>query len=1263
MRIKDLSSSNKVQGEGIIRWTMQDANGHPVDIELPGYHIPSADVRLLSPQVLIETFGGKGIMKGSGIDFELSDGNRFSASLCPRSNLPLIPLATHPSRNFWSEAFGYTLSNVQAIQEIKSILSDDNSNLSSPQKELLLWHQRLSHASLDWIQMLMRDRKYLPTTNADSSLHSGPFIKTKSRAPVCDASKLKCSACLCAKASVRSPSDQAPRPSQKKLILKTNHLLPGDCVSADHYFSPIQGRLLHTFGRERTGYTCGSLFVDHASGKIFNFPQFSTNAIETIRTAQRLESMARDEGFNLKSYHADNGIFSSAEFKSHCERNRIKFSFGGVGAKHQNGVAERNIKTVAQWARANMLHLATHWPQHASSTFWPQAIDYAVWVFNRMPNMATGISPNEIWSSVRGDSGTQLSRTHVFGCPVYVLDAALQDGKKIPKWNPRARLGLFLGFSDVHSSQVPLVLNTVTGKISPQFHVIFDDKFATVHSLPGDQPLAEQWANIFRLGRECFLDVDYDENDNPILPPLLDIVKSYAQTTADQQVIQPPRLQAEEPWMGSPIGNSEGDTNHDGLQESFHPLINNPEGVLHGNPNEVPEGVREGATIDKNQVDAPPPVNSNNRPRRNVGTYKDGPANIRKFPIDGESYEFAFNVKVINEWEHPIPSVLNKGRVTTEYHPNQKICKEAIAECYLLQDPWFSDPTCVSAMHDNFVLDSWESDGYYFNEISDPRLLAARTKTSKYNEDNPSFDTATRGPFQEEFWQAMRVELNTLINEFDCWEYVPNPGSNVLPSTWAFKIKRYPDGRVKKFKARFCARGDRQQEGIDYFETWAPVVQWSTVRIVMILAAKLGLISVQCDITAAFIHGRVTETIYVHQPRGFHRGHGDEVLKLKRTLYGLKQSPRYFFEYFTERLLRQGLSASKFDPCLFMSKTLIVIIYVDDILIYGKTDKEINDFIERMKKEDVALHREGTAEGYLGVDIQREKNTVTLKQEGLTRRIISALGLDSKLSTSVETPAEKAALGRDLDGPVASGSINYPSVVGMLLYLGHSRPDISFATHQCARYTHSPKQSHENALIRIGRYLKGTLEKGLILTPSDSLKIDCYPDADFAGLWNRDDKHDPHCVRSRTGYVINLSNCPVLWKSKLQTEIALSTMEAEYVALSSACKDLFPLIDVTQEICSIFGAHLKLRLRDKTDMHIKIHEDNAGALTLGKLEPRRMTPRSKHYAIKYHWFREQIGPRQIELVKISSEDQLGDLFTKGLDRIIFTRLRKKLMGW
>jgi hypothetical protein len=145
-----------------------------------------------------------------------------------------------------------------------------------------------------------------------------------------------------------------------------------------------------------------------------------------------------------------------------------------------------------------------------------------------------------------------------------------------------------------------------------------------------------------------------------------------------------------------------------------------------------------------------------------------------------------------------------------------------------------------------------------------------------------------------------------------------------------------------------------------------------------------------------------------------------------------------------------------------------------------KKRKSTTNFIAQMKTEDVALHKEGTAEGYLGVAIQRHENQITFTQIGLTMRIIDALDLDSKYTTAVATPAEKAALGRDVDGSPASGQVNYASVIGMLLYLGHSRPDIAFATHQCARYTFAPKQSHEDALKCIGRYLKGTLDKGLI---------------------------------------------------------------------------------------------------------------------------------------------------------------------------------------
>ena len=225
--------------------------------------------------------------------------------------------------------------------------------------------------------------------------------------------------------------------------------------------------------------------------------------------------MAQQEIFEIKSYHSDNGIFASKDFKEDCKRLKQTIDFSGVGAQHQNGVAERNIKTVASWARANMLHSAYHWPQHASIKLWPMAINYAVWVFNHLPRADTGMCPDEMWSQCR-TTHDDLRRAHVWGCPVYVLEPALQDGKKIPKWQPRARLGMFVGFSHVHSSLVPMVLNVSTGFISPQYHVVFDDKFSTVNSLPTENSIDDQWARIFKLDREFYLDIEYDTDGNII---------------------------------------------------------------------------------------------------------------------------------------------------------------------------------------------------------------------------------------------------------------------------------------------------------------------------------------------------------------------------------------------------------------------------------------------------------------------------------------------------------------------------------------------------------------------------------------------------------------------------------------------------------------------------------------------------------------------------------------------------------------------------
>ncbi|KAL7476613.1 hypothetical protein ACHAW6_002460 [Cyclotella cf. meneghiniana] len=197
----------------------------------------------------------------------------------------------------------------------------------------------------------------------------------------------------------------------------------------------------------------------------------------------------------------------------------------------------------------------------------------------------------------------------------------------------------------------------------------------------------------------------------------------------------------------------------------------------------------------------------------------------------------------------------------------------------------------------------------------------------------------------------MESELTTLESELRAWELVPRePWMHVLPSTWAFRLKRFPSGLAKKFKAHFCICGDRQVEGVDFFETWAPVIQWTTVQSMMVLATRMNLVSAQADITAAFVHAPLgpDEHIYVHQPAGFQLD-GDLVLKLKKSVYGLHQSPQNFFNYLSDHLSAQGLLPSKLDPCLFVGNSMVVVVYVDDLLIYAKTSFEIDSLISHLR--------------------------------------------------------------------------------------------------------------------------------------------------------------------------------------------------------------------------------------------------------------------------------------------------------------------------
>ena len=233
----------------------------------------------------------------------------------------------------------------------------------------------------------------------------------------------------------------------------------------------------------------------------------------------------------------------------------------------------------------------------------------------------------------------------------------------------------------------------------------------------------------------------------------------------------------------------------------------------------------------------------------------------------------------------------------------------------------------------------------------------------------------------------------------------------------------------------------------------------------------------------------------------------------------------------------------------------------------------------------------------------------------------------------------------------------------MLLHLsGNSRPDIAFAVNQAARFTHDPKDSHAQAVKRIVKYLIATKDRGMIFRPSLDWKVDCYVDADFCGLWGSEDPEDPVVAKSRTGYVILLAGCPLLWKSSLQTETSVSTMMAEHVALSSAMRDMLPLKRLVKAIAKVVTGDDNVKITTKSD----VFEDNNGALTVATLP--RITPQSKFFAVKCHFFREHVktesNPQgEIHIQKVATEDQLADIMTKGLVEDKFKPLRDRLMGW
>lgn len=515
-------------------------------------------------------------------------------------------------------------------------------------------------------------------------------------------------------------------------------------------------------------------------------------------------------------------------------------------------------------------------------------------------------------------------------------------------------------------------------------------------------------------------------------------------------------------------------------------------------------------------------------------------------------------------------------------------------------------------------------------------------------EEPKTLSDALNGQYSKQWKKAVNAEYESLIKN-ETWDLVDLPDDkNLVGSKWVFKIKQNVDGEIDRFKARLVAQGYSQEPGIDFNEIYAPVARYNSIRSVLAIANQLDLHIHQMDVKSAFLNGTLSEDIYMKQPDGFvDKNNPEKVCKLKKSLYGLKQAARCWNVVMDEFLKSNGYIQSNADPCIYSkivkrnSKDILILmaVYVDDTIIATSDIEILNG--EKLKLCDkFEMDDRGEVHYLLGMRIKRNRMSRELSIDQTTYLEGVLKKFEMTECKPVSTPLEAGKKFVKLrDDEKSIDVTRYQAAIGSLTYASiGTRPDISAAVGVLSQFMSNPSSEHWTGVKRILRYLKGTLTFGLKFIASKNFSLVGYSDADWAG--------DINSRKSTSGYLFRIGDATVSWRSKKQAVIALSSTEAEYIALSSAAQEaiwlrrLLDSIHCTQKSGTV------------------VFEDNQGAIALSS-NPNNH-PRTKHIDIKYHYTRELVQNGVIRLIYCPTNDMLADMFTKGLDRIKFEQMRLKI---
>ncbi|BBH05089.1 Disease resistance protein CC-NBS-LRR class family [Prunus dulcis] len=982
--------------------------------------------------------------------------------------------------------------------------------------------------------------------------------------------------------------------SQGKLVIRPSQLKVD--VESPSFLQRIQGDICGPIHPPCGPFRYFMVLVD-ASTRWSHVCLLSTRNMAFARLlAQIIKLRAQFPDYPIKSIRLDNaGEFTSQTFDDYCMSLGIDIEHPVPHVHTQNGLAEALIKRLQLIART--LLMKTKLPISA----WGYAILHAASLVRLRPVANNQCSPIQL---VLGNQ-PNISHLKIFGCAVYVPIAPPQR----TKMGPQRRLGIYVGFD---SPSIIKYLEPLTGDI-------FTARFA---------------------------DCDFDET---IFPPL-----GGEKSVSKEQGKLIPEKRHELSWNVSTLSHLDPHTAQ--CENEVRRIVH-----LQSIANQMPDAFNDAAKVTKSHIPAA------NAPAR-IDVH-DGQSNV---PANGSSAARLKRGRPLGSKD----SVPRKRKLMDKMNPNE-INREptihnsnAPKEGQVLLDKEnvigeTSAPKVATVPESQEISINYTSTDELWSRnemiIDDIFAFSVAAEIIKDDDIEPcSINECTQRQDWPKWKDAIQAELNSLEKRSVFGHIIPTPPNvNPVGYKWVFTRKRNEKNEISRYKARLVAQGFSQRPGIDYMETYSPVMDTITFRYLISLAVSEKLEMRLMDVITAYLYGELDTDIYMKVPEGFrlpeaarNKPRGMFSVKLRRSLYGLKQSGRMWYNRLSKYLLKEGYTNDPICPCVFIKKSesgfAIVAVYVDDMNLIG-TSEELQRTVNYLKRE-FEMKDLGKTKYCLGLQIEHNANGILVHQSTYTEKVLKRFGMDKAHPLSTPMVVRSLDIKKDPYRPkgddeiVLGPEVPYLSAIGALLYLAQcTRPDISFSVNLLARYSSAPTWRHWTGIKHVLRYLRGTTDMGLFYSSesTNAQSIIGYADAGYLS--------DPHQGRSQTGYVFTCGGTAISWRSTKQTLVATSSNHSEILALHEASRECVWLRSVIHHIRSTCA------LPSTTDTPTILNEDNAACIaqiTGGYIKG----DRTKHISPKFFYTHELQKSQEIKVRQIRSSDNLADLFTKSLPKYTFQRL-------